>query len=71
LIIILCEKILVLILLFLSTSVLSANERDSQLDKLFYELKKNIPSLSPGIAQTNLDFVEHSSYRSKINIYSR
>ena len=45
------KKILVLILLFLSTSVLSANERDAQLDKLFYELKKNIPSLSPGIAK--------------------
>ena len=44
------KKILVLILLFLSTSVLSANERNAQLDKLFYELKKNIPSLSPGIA---------------------
>ena len=45
------KKILLLILLFLSTSVLSANERDSQLDKLFHELKKNIPSLSSGIAQ--------------------
>ncbi|MDC1025900.1 tetratricopeptide repeat protein [Candidatus Pelagibacter sp.] len=45
------KKILVLIFLFLATSVLSANERDSQLDKLFLELKKNIPSLSPGIAE--------------------
>ena len=45
------KKILVLIFLFLATSVLSANERDNQLDKLFHELKKNIPSLSPGIAE--------------------
>ena len=44
------KKILVIILLFLSTSVLSANERDAQLDKLFYELKKNI-SFSSSIAQ--------------------
>jgi tetratricopeptide (TPR) repeat protein len=44
------KKILVSIFLFLATSVLSANERDGQLEKLFYELKKNIPSLSPGIA---------------------
>ena len=45
------KKFLVLFFLILSTSVSSANERDSQLDKLFHELKKNIPSLSPGIAQ--------------------
>ena len=45
------KKILVIIFLILSTSVLSANERDAQLDKLFHELKKNIPSLSPGIAE--------------------
>ena len=45
------KKILILIFLFLSTSVLNANERDGQLDKLFHELKKNIPSLSSGIAQ--------------------
>ena len=45
------KKILVIVFLFLSTSILSANERDTQLDKLFLELKKNIPSLSPGIAQ--------------------
>jgi len=45
------KNILVLIFLLLTASVLSANERDSQLDKLFNELKKNIPSLSPGIAQ--------------------
>jgi tetratricopeptide (TPR) repeat protein len=45
------KKILVIILIFLSASVLSANERDGQLDKLFHELKKNIPSLSPGIAE--------------------
>ncbi len=45
------KKILSIILLFLSTSVLSANERDAKLDKLFNELKKNIPSLSSEIAQ--------------------
>jgi len=45
------KKILVLIFLLLTTSVLSANERDIQLNKLFNELKKNIPSLSSGIAQ--------------------
>ena len=45
------KKILVIILLFLSTSSLSANERNAQLDKLFDELKKNTPSLSSGIAQ--------------------
>ena len=45
------KKILVSIFLLLTTSFLSANERNSQLDKLFHELKKNIPSLSSGIAQ--------------------
>ena len=40
LIIIYCEKILTVIFLFLSTSILSANERDAQLDKLFNELKR-------------------------------
>ena len=45
------KKILVIILLFLSNSILSANERDAQLDKLFIELKKNISSSSPKIAQ--------------------
>ncbi|MDC0419683.1 tetratricopeptide repeat protein [Candidatus Pelagibacter sp.] len=45
------KKILVIILIFLSSSFLSANERDAQLDKLFIELKKNIPSLSPSIAE--------------------
>ena len=45
------KKILVIILIFLSSSFLSANERDAQLDKLFNELKKNIPSLSPSIAE--------------------
>ena len=45
------NKILIIIFLFLSTSVLSANERDVQLDRLFAELKKNISSSSPGIAQ--------------------
>jgi tetratricopeptide (TPR) repeat protein len=45
------KKILVIILIFLSSSFLSANERDAQLDKLFNELKKNVPSLSPSIAE--------------------
>ena len=33
------NKILTIIVIFLSTSVLSANERDAKLDKLFMELK--------------------------------
>ena len=45
------NKILSIIILFLSTTTLSANERDNQLDKLFTELKKNISSSSPEIAQ--------------------
>ena len=45
------NKILSIIILFLSTITLSANERDTQLDKLFTELKKNISSSSPEIAQ--------------------
>ena len=45
------KKILTIILLFLSTTILSANERDAQLDKLFNELKKNISSSSSNIAQ--------------------
>ena len=45
------NKILSIIILFLSTTTLSANERDAQLDKLFTELKKNISSSSPEIAQ--------------------
>ena len=45
------NKILSIIILFLSTTTLSANERDTQLDKLFKELKKNISSSSPAIAQ--------------------
>ena len=45
------NKILGIIILLLSTSILSANDRDVELDKLFLELKKNIPSLSSGIAQ--------------------
>ena len=44
------NKILSIIILFLSTTTLSANERDTQLDKLFTELKKNISS-SPEIVQ--------------------
>ena len=45
------KKILVLIFLLLTTSVLSANERDIQLNKLFNELKKNISSSSSNIAK--------------------
>ena len=45
------KKILAIIILLLSTTVLSANERETQLDKLFNELKKNISSSSPKIAQ--------------------
>ena len=45
------NKILSIIILFLSTATLDANERDTQLDKLFTELKKNIASSSPEIAQ--------------------
>ncbi len=45
------KKILSIIILLLSTSTLSANDRDVELDKLFLELKKDIPSLSSRIAQ--------------------
>ena len=45
------KRILTIFILFLSTTTLSANDRDDELDKLFLELKKNIPSLSSGIAQ--------------------
>jgi tetratricopeptide (TPR) repeat protein len=45
------KKILTIIILFFSTTTLNANDRDVELDKLFLELKKNIPSLSSRIAQ--------------------
>ena len=45
------KKILSIILFFVLTTNLSANDRDIELDKLFLELKKNIPSLSSRIAQ--------------------
>jgi tetratricopeptide (TPR) repeat protein len=45
------NKILIVIFLFIFSSGLSANERDTQLDKLFAELKKNISSSSTDIAQ--------------------
>ena len=45
------RKILSIIILFVLTTHLSANDRNIELDKLFLELKKNIPSLSSGIAQ--------------------
>ena len=44
------KKILTIIILFLSTTALNANDRNTELDKLFFELKKNITSLSSGIA---------------------
>ena len=44
-------KILTIIILFFSTTTLSANDRDVELDNLFLELKKNIPSLSSRVAQ--------------------
>ena len=40
------KNILAIILLFLSTSILTANERDAQLDELFNELKRNTSSSS-------------------------
>ena len=45
------KKILTIIILFFTTTTLNANDRDVELDKLFLELKKNIPSLSSRIAQ--------------------
>ena len=45
------KKILTIIILIFSTTTLSANDRDIELSKLFLELKKDIPSLSPRIAQ--------------------
>ena len=45
------KKILTIIILFLTTATLNANDRNVELDKLFSELKKNIPSSSSGIAQ--------------------
>ena len=45
------RKILSIIILCVLTTNLSANDRNVELDKLFLELKKNIPSLSSGIAQ--------------------
>ena len=40
------KKILTIIILFLTTTTLNANDRNVELDKLFSELKKNIPSSS-------------------------
>ena len=51
LIIFLMKKFFLIIILSLSTTTLSANDRDAELDKLFLELKKNIPSLSSEIVQ--------------------
>ena len=45
------QKILTILILFFLTTSLSANDRDVELDNLFLELKKNIPSLSSEIAQ--------------------
>ena len=44
------NKILCIIILLFSTSILSANDRDDELDKLFLELKKNT-SASSSVAQ--------------------
>jgi hypothetical protein len=65
------RKILSIIILFVLTTNLSANDRNVELDKLFLELKKNIPSLSSRIAQQIWTVMEYSSYRSKIDIYFR
>ena len=51
LIIPLMKKFFLIIILSLFTTTLSANDRDAELDKLFLELKKNIPSLSSEIVQ--------------------
>ena len=45
------KKILTITILCFLTTALRANDRDAELDKLFVELKKDIPSLSSGIAQ--------------------
>ncbi|MBD1109473.1 tetratricopeptide repeat protein [Pelagibacterales bacterium SAG-MED50] len=45
------KKILTIIILFFTTATLHANDRNVELDKLFSELKKNIPSSSSGTAQ--------------------
>ena len=45
------KKILTITILCFLTTALKANDRDAELDKLFVELKKDIPSLSSGIAQ--------------------
>ncbi|MDC3226140.1 tetratricopeptide repeat protein [Candidatus Pelagibacter sp.] len=45
------KKILTIIILCFLTTALRANDRDAELDKLFVELKKDIPSLSSGIVQ--------------------
>ena len=45
------KQILSIIILFLLTTTLSANDRNDELDKLFLELKKNNPSLSSRVAQ--------------------
>ena len=45
------KRILTIVILFLSTTTLSANDRDDELDKLFLELKKNNSSLSSSVAQ--------------------
>ena len=45
------KKILTITILCFLTTALRANDRDAELDKLFVELKKDIPSLSSGIVQ--------------------
>ena len=43
------NKILIIFILFFSTTTLIANERNLELDKLFIDLKKNDPTLSKNI----------------------
>ena len=45
------KKIIAIILLMFSNSILSANEKDAQLDKLFYELKVNKAQVAAIIEQ--------------------
>ena len=45
------KKILTILVLFLSTSILHANDREIELNKLFADLKKNIPTLSAKVEQ--------------------
>jgi len=65
------RKILSIIILFVLTTNLSANDRNVELDKLFLELKKKYSIFIIKNCSTNLDVMEHTSNRSKIDIYFR